>query len=127
MDVQESVLQRLSALGYTVQASDSNQLLLCADRASEELKQLLNESELPEELFYTLTDMTAGAFLRDKLLSGALDETFGFSDEVKSITEGKTSITYASEKSAKQKFSECIDSLCTPSPAVIARFRRVLW
>lgn len=135
MDGLESVvIQRLNALGYSTD-TDENCIyqigyLLSGCRA--ELLANIHQKEVPEGLFYTLSDMAAGRFLLEKLSTGALKiEGLDFTAPLKSITEGDVKVDFASASdginSAESRFFGMLDHMTHPPENVLSPYRRLSW
>ena len=127
MDILETVTARLAALGYTVTDTDSAALSYCIDKAEATLKALTNQTAVPEGLFYTWVDMAAGQFLTGKKAAGALGDVYDFAAPAQSISEGDTSVTFASAATFETQFDAMLASMVTPPDELIAAFRRIVW
>ena len=132
MDVYEAVASRLSMLGYSAAEADKPALEYLIAKCYGELLADINRKEVPEGLFYTLADMAAGSFLRDKLASGGLEiEGLDFSTATKSITEGDVSVAFAGAgdgaSSPEGRFLAALDGMAKPPESTLSAFRRLRW
>ena len=93
----------------------------------------INQTVLPDGLFYTYVDMVAGQFLYDKKACCGLDgvEGFDFSAPVKSITEGDVSITLSGASDGastpESRFDAILQSMMHPPASILAVYRRLRW
>jgi len=130
MTVYEAVVLRLAMLGYEATDADKPGLLYLISKCEKDILANINQSVLPDGLFYTLVDMVAGQYLYDKKAAGDL-EGFDFSAPAKSITEGDVSITFAGASdgtsTAESRFDALLDKLMHPADSTLAAFRRIKW
>lgn len=129
MDILAAITARLSALGYTVNETDSAAVEYNVRKAEAILRSATNQPEVPEGLFYVWADMAAGLFLADKKASGALNDVFDFSAPAKSITEGDTSVSFAIADGGtfETQFDRMLQRMLHPPADQIAAYRRLLW
>lgn len=126
MSTQE-VKARLEQLGYEVTQSDEDAIEYAADSIQERIRNLCNQSEVPDELYYKSIDMACGAFLSGKMLLGGLDEYDESNGRlIKTISEGDTTVTYAEKKSCAKRVEELVNSLSVSDGEIIC-WRRLKW
>lgn len=126
----EDVVRRLAALGYQATEGDGPGISYSISKCEAALLAEINHKELPDGLFFTLIDMAAGAFLREKLASGTLKlEGMDFSSPVKTITEGDVSVTFAGSgsDSPEARFLSRLAELEHPPEGLLAIYRRLRW
>lgn len=131
-DLYPLTISRLSMLGYHAGENDRSALEYQLVKCRAALLANLNRRELPAELLCTLADMAVGSFLHDKLSAGCLEIAgLDFSAQVKSITEGDVSVTFAGAgdgaDSPESRFCARLEELRHPSEHVLGAFRRLRW
>lgn len=130
MTVYEAVVLRLAMLGYEVTEDDKPGLEYLISRCEKGILANINQTVLPDGLFYILVDMVAGQFLSDKKAAGDLTG-FDFEAPAKSITEGDVTIAFAGASdgvsNAEARFDTLLAKLTHPADSVFAAFRRVRW
>ena len=95
----------------------------------------INRTELPDGLREVVVDMVAGQFLKEKLVSGGLDDADGFvlTENAESITEGDITVKFATSGgssgggSRQTQFAAMLDRLIKPHDSVFAAYRRMRW
>lgn len=133
MAIYDDVIKRLSQLGYTNHADDTQEdaVRYAIDRAVEKIRANINRSDIPDGLHYTLVDMAVGLFLMDKKTAGQLGDDFDFTLPAKKITEGDISVEFAGESDGastpEARFDKLIDSFINPPAYLFARYRRFVW
>ena len=129
MDILATVKTRLTALGYTVTASDLDTLNYYIKKAETALRVKTNRTEVPTALLYVWVDMAAGMFLQDKKTAGGLADIYDFSAPAKSVSEGDTSVTFAIADTAsfEEQFDAMLDKMVKPDDDYILAFRRLTW
>lgn len=126
----EDVTRRLATLGYQATEADGPGIDYSISKCEAALLAEINHKELPDGLFFTLVDMAAGAFLREKLASGSLElEGMDFSSSVKSVTEGDVSVSFAGggSGSPEARFLSRLAELEHPPEGILAAYRRLRW
>ena len=132
MEIYEAVVPRLAMLGYSATEADKPALEYLIAQCRVALLTNINRREVPEGLFYTLADMAAGSFLRDKLAAGALEiEGMDFGRSPKSITEGDVKVDFAGASdgadSAEARFRSKLGSMTHPPESILGAFRSLRW
>jgi len=132
MTVHDAVVLRLAMLGYTTTDGDGAALAYLIDKCERDILDNINQTEMPDGLFYTLVDMVAGQFLFDLKAAGKLSgDSFDFEAPAKTITEGDVSVTFmgASEgaQTAEARFDALLDTLMHPADSILAAYRRMRW
>lgn len=126
----EDVVERLTALGYSLEEGDTLSLQFVISDVEQYIKNFCNIKEIPEELYCVAVDMAAGKLLKAKQAIGTnVCEGVDFeNDNIKQIAEGDVSITYNSDSSnsATARYNALIDSLCNRDSELLA-FRRLRW
>lgn len=129
MTAYDAVVARLATLGYNVTDADTAGLNFLLNKCERDILADINQTVLPDGLFYTYVDMVAGQFLCDKKACGGLDgaEGFDFSAPVKSITEGDVSITLSGASTPESRFDAILQSMMHPPASILAVYRRLRW
>lgn len=132
MELREAVTLRLSMLGYTARSEDAPTLDYLEAKCRQDLLTSIHHKELPEGLFYTLTDLVAGTFLEGRLAAGSLEIAgLDFSAAPKSITEGDVSVTFAGASDGadtpESRFLARLAAMTHPSEDVLGAYRRLAW
>ena len=126
----EMVAKRLESFGYELKPNDEYALGFLLEKTKLDILNFCNIKELPLELNYVAVDMVCGEFLLEKKSVGALN----LSDidlntvPIKSISEGDTSVSYATEnsQSAQEKLDVLIQTLLD-TKKYLYKFRRIAW
>lgn len=128
MDIRATVESRLKSLGYEVTEADDFAIDYAIRKAEAKLKAEVNQSSVPDGLFYVWADLAAGVFLQDQKATGRLTG-FDLSAPVKSVSEGDTSVTYAlaDTNNPDTVFEALIKQLTTLDEFVLAAYRRLAW
>jgi hypothetical protein len=122
----DDVIERLAALGYTVDpVTDEWVLNFVIAKVTETIKNECNTDEMPEGLYYVAVDMVCGDFLFGKKSSGA-ELDIDAEAAVKRIKEGDTDITYAISDDSIT-LDGLIDKLRSGDPSQFAKYRRLTW
>ena len=121
----ETVSQRLQTIGYTVKNEDDFLLKYSISKSENYIKNFCNIDIIPDELFYVEVDIICGNFLKEKKSVGQLDG-FEFNGEVKSISEGDTSIIYAGVESVSEQVDKLIKNFLDKGDELIC-FRKIKW
>lgn len=126
----KDVVKRLETLGYSINDGDADTLQSAINGVEQYIKNFCNIFDIPTELYFVAVDMAAGTLLKTKSSIGlAVCDNIDFeSDNIKSISEGDTSVTYNSDSksSATAKYNALLDRLCNRDNELIA-FRRLRW
>lgn len=133
MTAYDAVVARLATLGYNVTDADTAGLNFLLNKCERDILADINQTVLPDGLFYTYVDMVAGQFLYAKKACCGLDgvEGFDFSAPVKSITEGDVSITLSGASDGastpESRFDAILQSMMHPPASILAVYRRLRW
>lgn len=126
----ESVIKRLESFGYILKPNDEYALGFVLEKIKLDILNFCNIQELPDELIYVAVDMACGEFLLEKKSTGSLNlnDIDLNSVAIKSISEGDTSVSYATENTqdALQKLDVLIQNLLD-SKKYLYKFRRLAW
>lgn len=126
----ESVIKRLESFGYILKPNDEYALGFVLEKIKLDILNFCNIQELPDELIYVAVDMACGEFLLEKKSTGSLNlnDIDLNSVAIKSISEGDTSVSYATENTqdALQKLDVLIQSLLD-TKKYLYKFRRLAW
>ncbi|MEG0778650.1 MAG: hypothetical protein RSE64_07515 [Oscillospiraceae bacterium] len=126
MDIIATVKARLAMLGYSFVDADAAALAYVIGKAEAWLCDDLNLAAVPSGLLYAWADMAAGMFLLDRKSSGQLCG-YTFETSAKSISEGDTTVAFATGASEEGQFDALIKKLVTPDEAALAAYRRIAW
>ena len=132
VEAYEAAAARITMLGYTATDEDRPALAYLTARCEAELLADINHKTVPDGLRSTLSDMAAGAFLKDKLASGTLEmEGLDLSGSARSITEGDVSVTFAGASegstSPEGRFLAALEGMVRPPEKILGAFRRLRW
>lgn len=126
----KSVIKRLESFGYVLKPNDEYTLGFVLEKTKLDILNFCNIKEMPLELEYVAVDMVCGEFLLEKKSTGALslNDIDLNTATIKSISEGDTSVSYATEgiQSSAQKLDGLIQSLLD-SKKYLYKFRRLAW
>lgn len=138
MDLQE-IIDRLAQFGYQLQDGDDVVIVFLKDKCICEIKNIcnidLNDQELYdqalENLKYKAIDKICADFLLMKLIAGSLDLNNINMSQVgyKSVTEGDTSVTFATEggETREQIVKAYLTQLSTLDKEELYKFRKMEW
>lgn len=136
----EKIYERLISLGYAIEndvgeggeiiyrptPTDLMLITFISDKVTGNIKSECNIDEIPTEIESTVVDNIVGEFLMNKKALGTLViDDIDFSDAVKSITEGDTTIQFAEGSSQSEKLDMLIAYLMKPID--FGRYRRIRW
>lgn len=122
----ETIKERLVSLGYEAGDNDIFALQFVLDKVKNHVKNFCNISEIPESLEQLIVDKTCGEFLAQKKASGQL--TSGQIEGVaKRITDGDTTVEFASNTDAETIFNTYINNLTSGHDDCLIRYRRLVW
>lgn len=126
------IKKRLDSLGYTYDESKDKPILnqFVIPKIENHIKNMTNQSEVPEELNFVAIDMVCGEFLLAKKNSGQ----FGIAEsqvenDLKKLTEGDVSYEYAitEGQSSDAKLDTLINYLIHGHEDELIRFRKLRW
>jgi hypothetical protein len=122
------MLRRLVSFGYTLTGADALAIAFSVQKAELNIKNDCNISEIPEELYHTLSDMACGDFLAVKYQTGKLNlADLDLAGAVTSISEGDVSITFDKATTDEGKFNALVSALSTAGRGNLACYRRFKW
>ena len=129
-DIYPDVILRLKTLG--IKQINEQQVRYAIEQAQEEIKNNVNQKEIPEGLRTVFIEMACGLFLNALKTFGLLNlETVDFEAPAKTIKEGDVQITFASASDGtltpEARFDAMINSMINPSGDVFAKYRRLVW
>lgn len=131
MDIQDTVRERLQALGYTVTPEDDWTLGFLSDKVERQIVDNCNLSEVPEGLCHVWVDMVVGEFLlMKKSVSPESLEGLDLDAAVKSIREGDTEVSFAvgaGSLTAEQRLDVVISHLLNDGKEQFVTYRRMTW
>lgn len=124
----EAVLKRLVSLGYTLEADDGWAICFAMQSVENHIKSSCNVSKIPDGLFNVAVDRVCGEFLFAKKQTGQLSiEGLDFNGAITSITEGDTSVSFASGASDDDKFNQLVNYLMTKGDGDFVCYRKLRW
>lgn len=113
---------RLETLGYVAKSEDDAFISFVLDKTNERIKIFTNQSVVPDELKYEVIDAVVGEFMLAKLATGGLD----VERAVQSISEGDTSVTFASGSDGASILKRYYEGLALNVTKLI-KFRVMVW
>lgn len=126
MEVKDSVLQRLASFGCT--APDEWAVQFCIDKVANHIKNQINHTEIPEQLIEVLVNRVCGEYLQAAFAAGKLDlENLDLTNAVQSVSEGDTSVTFASDSSDSARLTTLINRLLSTGEDDLLCFRKLRW
>lgn len=125
----ELIIQRLAGLGYTVTEADDWLIDYVTEKVVHSIQADCNITDIPTGLTGIIVDRVCGEFLYAKRNMGQLEiESINLEMAVKSIKEGDTDITYATDSNItpEQRLDGVINALkgCGGS---LASYRCIRW
>lgn len=117
----EEIAIRLATLGYNATTLDDGLIDYLIQSVYQSILNECNVEEVPEGLKFVAIDMICGHILVNKLANGAID----IEKAVQSISEGDTSVTYASGLDPKQFLLDYYNGLIHNKELV--KYRRLVW
>jgi hypothetical protein len=125
----ENVNDRLSQLGYEVTEQDAGQVDFELWKILNYVMNYCNISIIPHRLDYRIIDRVCAEFLFYKKNSGQL-EGFDYDTVIKRITEGDTTIQYATgqgEDTPENRFDSFVKQLERGFDKWLTHFRCIKW
>ena len=124
----ELVLRRLETFGYVVTEADAFGVAFSVQKSELNIRNDCNITEIPEELFPTLCDMTCGDFLATKYRLGKLNlSDLDLGGAITSVSEGDTSITFDKSTTDEGKFNTLVAALSDSGRGNLECYRRFKW
>lgn len=122
----DDVKHNLKSYGYIATSGDDWLINFCIEKVNEHIKSFTNQSKVPAGLKYVALDMATGEVLSAKKQSGELT-AITFEAVAKSIQEGDTIVTYATDVSPEKQFDMMIDRMIHGHQAQLVSYRRLKW
>ena len=123
----EDIKSRLETFGYKFnEASDTFALTFAKDKAEMHIKNVINDSDVPEEAKYAAIDAICAEFLALKKGTGQLPDEL-IESVVKSVKMGDTTITLDESASADRQFDAIVNSMMNYYSDDFMRFRKMVW
>jgi hypothetical protein len=116
--------ERLLQLGIEVSEDDEAAVAFAEGKVYEHIGNVCNVSEVPAELEYTATDMVCCEFIKERLISGLMDDVEA-RGALKAITEGDVKVEYDSDSGKSTQ--ELLTELLEKGEADLYRFRKMCW
>jgi len=124
--MKDKLIKRLEELGLAPPAEDEGLLKSLCKGAKRRLLAETGQYELPSALKPTMIDIAAGEYLLFRKSIGRL-EGFDHEHAIRRISQGDTSITYATANEGSSPADALIQRLLTPPPALITEWRCLRW
>ena len=115
-------------LGYNYTLQDDDKLFdIILPKNLQNLKNILNREEVPDELYYVFLCRCVGDYLNTKYSTNTLNiDTLNFEPMLASITEGRVSMSFKGNTN-QETFSNLIQGLINYGKKEIYRYRFVGW
>lgn len=124
----EMVLNRLVSFNCCLKEDDSWVIAFTIQKVENHIKNSCNITEIPIGLYEIATDKVCGEFLLTKLQTGQLNiSELDFSQMVKSIQEGDTTVQFESGASDTDKIQLLINGLINGSEGDLVCYRKIKW
>ena len=124
----EAVLKRLVSFGYYLKEDDSWMICFAIQKTENHIKNSCNTTSVPDGLFNVAVDMVCGEFLFTMKQTGKLTLTdLDLDGAVTSISEGDTSVQFASGSSDEDKFNSFLNYLLHNKEGDFACYRKLKW
>lgn len=122
----ETIKSRLASLGYQADNNDIFALRFVLTQVENHIKNFCNIDAIPAELETVVVDRVCGTFLNQKKASGQLTGA-QIEGVVKRITDGDTTVEFASNTDAETVFNSYINNLVNGNDGDLIRFRKLCW
>lgn len=122
----ETIKSRLASLGYQADNNDIFALRFVLTQVENHIKNFCNIDTIPAELETHVVDRVCGTFLNQKKASGQLTSA-QIEGVVKRITDGDTTVEFASNTDAETIFNSYINGLVNGNDSDLIRFRKLCW
>lgn len=130
MITKQSIIDRLTQLGYVADESDYDQIDFELTKITNYvINNFIRTPDIPEILHPRIIDRVCAEFLYFKKNTGTLDG-FNYDTVIKSIKEGDTTIQYAvgqDEDTPENRFDSFVKQLERAFDKVLVPHRRLLW
>lgn len=123
-----AVLQRLVSLGYKLKENDDWILCFAMQNVENHIRNSCNITSIPDGLFNVAVDKVCGEFLYAKKQSGQLEiADLDLDGVITSISEGDTTIQFASGISDEEKFDQLLNHLSHQGEGDLVCYRKLKW
>lgn len=122
----ETIKSRLASLGYQADNNDIFALRFVLTQVENHIKNFCNIDTIPAELETVVVDRVCGTFLNQKKASGQLTGA-QIEGVVKQITDGDTSVSFASNTDAETVFNNYIHQLTSGNDDCLIKYRKLCW
>ena len=124
----EAVLKRLVSFGYELKEDDGWVICFAMQKVENHIKNSCNTVNVPDGLFYVAVDMVCGEFLFAKKQTGRLKLTdLDLDGAITSISEGDTSVQFASGTSDEDKLDSFLNYLSHNREGDFVCYRKLKW
>lgn len=115
-------------LGYNYTLQDDDKLFdIILPKNLQNLKNILNRKEVPDELYYVFLCRCVGEYLNTKYSTNTLNiDTLNFEPMLASLTEGGVSMSFKGN-TTQETFSNVVQRLMDYGDQEIYRYRFVGW
>ena len=124
--IKDEIVKRLSTLNYKVSENDEFLLKFIIDKVEQDIKNKINQDEVPSELHFVFIDRVCGEFLRSMMAYKLMSDE-QIDSVVASIKEGDTNISFDVNSSPQAKFDAYTKYLANSGSNDFAKFRRFVW
>ncbi len=123
----EDIKSRLETFGYKFnEASDTFALNFAKDKAEQHIKNIINDTDIPDEAKFATIDAICAEFLALKKGTGQLTDEL-IESVVKSVKLGDTTVTLDESASADRQFDAIVNSMMNYYSDDFMRFRKMVW
>jgi hypothetical protein len=127
-DFCNSMLNRLQSFGYEVKENDIMSLCFAMQKVGNHINNSCNTTSVPDELFHIAVDMSCGEFLFAKKQTGQLEiADLDLTGAITSISEGDTSVSFASDSTDESRFNDLLNYLMTKGEGEFVCYRKIKW
>ena len=127
-DFCEAVVNRLQSFGYEVTENDIMSLGFAMQKVRNHINNSCNTTSVPDGLFHIAVDMSCGEFLFAKKQTGQLKiADLDLTGAITSISEGDTSVSFASDSTDESRFDELLNYLMTKGEGEFVCYRKIKW
>lgn len=122
----ETIKSRLKSLGYEADNNDIFALKFVLTQVESHIKNFCNINEVPAGLKSVVVDRVCGIFLSQKKASGQLTGA-QIEGVAKRITDGDTTVEFASGTDAETIFNSYINGLVNGNDGDLIHYRKLCW
>ena len=125
----QDIVTRLSTIGYTTTAADTELITILLADVETDIKNDCNAPEIPEELESVVENRVVGRFLEAKSVNGSLYDTLNIQFAAKKILEGDTTIEFAipDNQTPYSTMQSYIKNMKEYGKRQIAAYRKLRW